>query len=257
MALKIRNSVDVKNNLALKRLDINNDGKVDKKDFPKMSDAQIEGALAAATALADPGIAPVEDGFSLEGKKVVFTSLEDLSKADAKRLAKDAGAAVRSGISGQTDVLVVGDADGTSKDERAIQMNATGLASIRLMSETDFRKVTATTSSTAPDLGIAGSGSTVTITDEFLNPFKVKQGVIDKVLAAMEESAWELWDAFGEDSGFLSAEEARDSIGDLSDLSLYSSDDTSVDFSMYGAGGAFFVEVDKASGDINDAYHHD
>ncbi len=61
----------------------------------------------------------------LSGKTLVFTgSLEQLSRAEAKRLAEDAGARVASSISGKTDYVVCGDKPG-SKRKKAEALGVT------------------------------------------------------------------------------------------------------------------------------------
>ena len=50
---------------------------------------------------------------ALEGKVLVFTGKLTMSRADAKRLAEEAGATVKGGVSGTTDILVAGPGSGS------------------------------------------------------------------------------------------------------------------------------------------------
>jgi hypothetical protein len=252
--IKPPRSIKVGNNPALKRLDANNDGKITRADFKDMSPDQQTGAMVAAAALAEPGIQSAPDTFELDGKKLVFSGLEGMSKDEAKKLAQDAGANVVSGLSGKVDVLVVGDEDKTGKDEKAIQMNASGLASIRLMKESDF--VHAAKRATSTDvLDIGGAGAPfekvyVTDTDDFV---QIPAAMKKKARAAMEDAAREYWDAFGEDTGYETAQDLIDQIGEMAIDTV--GDDTIMFAAGYGY-GAMFAELDRKTGDVTDAYEY-
>lgn len=66
--------------------------------------------------------APAEEGGSLEGRRFVFTgALESMSRSRAKKLVEGLGARTTGSVSGETDVLVAGDAAG-SKLARAQEL---------------------------------------------------------------------------------------------------------------------------------------
>ena len=61
-----------------------------------------------------------ETSGQLAGKTVVFTgTLAGLSRAEAKRLAEDAGASVRSSVSAETDYVVAGENPGAKRKKAA------------------------------------------------------------------------------------------------------------------------------------------
>ena len=80
------------------------------------------------------------------GKKIVFTGELTISRKDAMQMAVNAGALLRSTVSGKTDILVVGKqdlsvvgADGMStKEEKAHELNASGKCCIRIINEEEF-----------------------------------------------------------------------------------------------------------------------
>lgn len=82
----------------------------------------------------------------LAGKRIVFTGELSISRKDAMQIAVDAGALLRSSVSGKTDYLVVGaqdpsivGADGMStKEKTAHQINSDGKGCIKIINEKEF-----------------------------------------------------------------------------------------------------------------------
>jgi hypothetical protein len=130
------NDPDVKK--ALRRMDLNLDGKVDYKDRDALgfSDQQFRMFIFTATLMG----AEVDDLASvpqdLSGKKVLFTAVGD--KAAAKKYAEAMGATVASSFSDDIDYLFVGSAASTGKDERAHILNTLGLADIAVVKHGRF-----------------------------------------------------------------------------------------------------------------------
>lgn len=83
---------------------------------------------------------------SLYGKRIVFTGTLSMERREAMQMAADAGAKVVGSVSGKTDYLVVGKQDialvgddGLSaKEEKALELNASGEANVQMISEADF-----------------------------------------------------------------------------------------------------------------------
>jgi len=80
------------------------------------------------------------------GKKIVFTGrLTDLEREEARELVRTLGASTPSGVTKDTDYLVVGDLakdEQRSKREKAEQYNAKG-SSIKILSEVEFNELLA------------------------------------------------------------------------------------------------------------------
>ncbi len=82
----------------------------------------------------------------LFGKNIVFTGTLSLSRESAMQLAVNAGATLKSTISGKTDYLVVGKQDVTlvgmdgksTKEEAAESLNQSGKANIKIITEQEF-----------------------------------------------------------------------------------------------------------------------
>ena len=80
------------------------------------------------------------------GKTIVFTGSLALSREEAMQLAVDSGAVLKTAVSGQTDYLVVGKQDislvgfgGIStKEAKAMDLNKSGKAHIKIISEEEF-----------------------------------------------------------------------------------------------------------------------
>lgn len=80
------------------------------------------------------------------GKNVVFTGTLSMPREEAMQRAVNAGAILKSGVSKKTDFLVVGQQDVSvvgsdgmsSKEEKAHELNDTGKANIKIISEEEF-----------------------------------------------------------------------------------------------------------------------
>ena len=80
------------------------------------SSALIERLAEGRVEIVYPDSDAAEASGELSGKVLVFTgSLEGLSRAEAKRLAEDAGARVASSVSAKTDFVVCGDKPGAKR----------------------------------------------------------------------------------------------------------------------------------------------
>lgn len=86
----------------------------------------------------------------LFGKNIVFTGALLLTRSEAMQLAVNLGAVPQSGVTKQTDLLVVGVQDidrvGTdgmsSKEEKAVRLNKSGKANIKIITEEEFIRMT-------------------------------------------------------------------------------------------------------------------
>lgn len=86
----------------------------------------------------------------LFGKNIVFTGALLLTRAEAMQLAVDYGAIPQKGVTTKTDFLVVGTQDVdrvgndgmSSKEEKAIRLNESGKANIRIVTEPEFIQMT-------------------------------------------------------------------------------------------------------------------
>lgn len=123
----------------LSRMDVNIDGLVNHADRDRMgfSDEQFRMFLFSALLMG----AEVGDGepvpTDLTGKRVCFSAVID--KPEAKRWAEAMGAKVVNKVDADLDFLVVGNAAGTGKDERAQILNTLGEADISVTSFPAFR----------------------------------------------------------------------------------------------------------------------
>ncbi len=189
-------SIAVSNNQALKNLDTNHDGTVDRADFPNLCDAQFEGAMMVASAMSNSVVTEPADGFKLAGKRIVFTGL-DMKKSDAKKLGEKVGAEVKSSLSRKVDILVVGDRDKTTKDEQAIRMTASGIANIMLMSESAFKELASHDGADVVQVGnYAGPYETLereywdSATDEYITDYgQISAALLEDAMKAIIEEA--------------------------------------------------------------------
>lgn len=80
------------------------------------------------------------------GKAIVFTGEMSIERAEAMQIAVNAGAIVRTSVSKKTDYLVVGTQDKqvvgedgmSGKEEKAHELNASGVANIQIIDEKQF-----------------------------------------------------------------------------------------------------------------------
>jgi len=93
-----------------------------------------------------PTCAEIDTSCPLCGKSIVFTGTLSLPREDAMQIAVNAGAVIKSSVSKKTDYLVIGVQDKdlvgedglSSKEEKAITLNQSGKASIKMISEYEF-----------------------------------------------------------------------------------------------------------------------
>jgi serine/threonine-protein kinase len=103
--------------------------------------------MLAAFETREPGARRASRVVSLEGKRVVFTGGLSIRRADAKRLARKAGAIVESQVSHATDVIVLGDQSPHWKAEQKgqklldLDREAERGHEIRLVKESRFLKL--------------------------------------------------------------------------------------------------------------------
>jgi len=138
-AFKLSEVEDPDVKAALKRFDVNIDGRVDEKDRDRMgfSDDQwrtfIFSCLLMGTELESGDAVPTD----LRGKTVCLTAVEDYQKA--KGWAEAMGARVISKVSPDLDFLVVGGKHASGKDERAHILNTLGEAEVTVTDYNAFR----------------------------------------------------------------------------------------------------------------------
>lgn len=93
-----------------------------------------------------PSTTPTDSSHPLYGKSIVFTGELSISRNSAAQMAADVGAIIKNTVSRKINYLVVGiqdtaivGADGMSgKEEKAHELNASGKASIEIISEGEF-----------------------------------------------------------------------------------------------------------------------
>lgn len=91
----------------------------------------------------------IDHNCALYGKNIVFTGELSVSREDAMQAAINAGAVLKSAVSRHTDYLVVGNQDKrivgedglSSKQERAYELINSGIADIKIISESEFIKL--------------------------------------------------------------------------------------------------------------------
>jgi len=147
---------------ALRRMDLNIDGKVDYRDRDKMgfSDEQfrmfIFSALLMGAEVGSDSSAIPDD---LTGKKVCFSAVGD-TRAKAEAWARAMGAEVVSEVEPGLDFLFVGEAGQTGKDERAQVLNTLGHANIAVIGNGAFLQA-------AHRAGVTGPAPTAISSQEF------------------------------------------------------------------------------------------
>jgi hypothetical protein len=135
---------------ALRRLDFNNDGKVDIRDREKMGFDEAQwGSFLYMAALMGQRIVGGTDLLPADfnGAKVAFTSVPDKDKANG--WAEAMNAVIANDVNQDLDYLIVGIDVGTAKDERAFALNALNKANIKVI---DY----ATFAAKAHDAGVTG-----------------------------------------------------------------------------------------------------
>ena len=244
MPITPRTSIPVDSRPTLARLDTNGDKVVDRSDLAHLNDDEARGVLYSLDVMTQKVAGEVPDAFSLAGKSVVFSALQNLSKSEAKERARAEGATPRTSLSSRTEILVVGDRDRTTKDEKAFQMNASGRASIMLMSESAFIKASSQdVFGSAPYVSLENYGD---VGEEHV---KVSQAIVDKADAAVDAFSLE----YIEDSG-IDEEEAEWLLDTLSAVENVAVDDEVFRFEAYYGAGALIVELDRNTLELVDAW---
>lgn len=93
-----------------------------------------------------PTVGVINENGALYGKNIVFTGELSIDRNEAKQIAVNAGAIIKSGVSRKTDYLVVGVQDKaivgedglSSKEEKAYELNEAGAANIVFLNEEQF-----------------------------------------------------------------------------------------------------------------------
>lgn len=93
-----------------------------------------------------PTVGVINENGALYGKNIVFTGDLSIDRNEAKQIAVNAGAIIKSGVSRKTDYLVVGVQDKaivgedglSSKEEKAYELNEAGAANIVFLNEEQF-----------------------------------------------------------------------------------------------------------------------
>lgn len=122
------------------KLDLDGNKKLDGKDFPGSSQAEIDAVLTSVRIMGSTIAAARLKPEDIQGKRVLLTGLQALDKDKAEQTVRDLGGIPVKTLSSKVDVLVVGNGEKTTKDEKAFRMNAEGKANIRMVRESDFVK---------------------------------------------------------------------------------------------------------------------
>ena len=93
-----------------------------------------------------PTVGVINENGALYGKNIVFTGDLSIDRNEAKQIAVNAGAIIKSGVSRKVDYLVVGVQDKaivgedglSSKEEKAYELNEAGAANIVFLNEEQF-----------------------------------------------------------------------------------------------------------------------
>ena len=93
-----------------------------------------------------PTCTDIDTSCPLCEKNIVFTGTLSIPREEAMQLAVNAGANLKTSISGKTDYLVIGTQDKnivgddglSSKEERALELNQSGKANIKMITEAEF-----------------------------------------------------------------------------------------------------------------------
>jgi hypothetical protein len=120
------------------KLDLDGNKKLDAKDFPGATEAELGAVMTSLRVMASSIPAARLKPEDIRGKRVLFTGLKDLDRKRAEQLVRELGGTPAKSLTSSVDVLVVGDPSKTTKDEKAFRMNAEGKADIRLLRESDF-----------------------------------------------------------------------------------------------------------------------
>ena len=101
-----------------------------------------------------PSVSCTDSSHPLFGRSIVFTGTLSMMRHEAAQMAADKGAIIKGAVSKRTDYLVVGEQDlalvgddgMSSKEEKAVALNASGEAQIHIIRESEFLRLLRTES---------------------------------------------------------------------------------------------------------------
>ena len=139
-AFKLSEVKDPDVKAALKRFDVNIDGRVNEQDRDRMgfSDDQWRTFIFSCLLMGTEIDRAAEVPADLRGKTVCLTAVQNF--AEVKRWAQEMGARVVTKVTPELDFLVVGGKHATGKDERANILNTLGDADITVTDLGAFRR---------------------------------------------------------------------------------------------------------------------
>ena len=101
-----------------------------------------------------PSVSCTDSSHPLFGRSIVFTGTLSMMRHEAAQMVADKGAIIKGAVSKRTDYLVVGEQDlalvgddgMSSKEEKAVALNASGEAQIHIIRESEFLRLLRTES---------------------------------------------------------------------------------------------------------------
>ena len=146
--------------------------------------------------------APAVADTALDGKTIVFTGALTLTRAEATTLAAKAGAIIKSGVSGKTDILVAGERAGS-------KLAAAQAKGVAIWTEAQFVAATkGTPARSGPKKSIVKNATSVDEADRLIEGLE-KRRKSDKLIQGLEQLKTKLADAEDFKSAYLVAEAIR------------------------------------------------